>query len=264
MPAAGCSPQTSWTSWALGRLEELAPPALADLVRRRAGLPDTTEAREVVGLHLAALDVSLDLGSPDLFVHQLRWELTRWPHVAPGSPSVAAALRSVLEERLDELTLAAVVRHVGAAESGAATLEGRAWADRGWHGLSGLTPLGQTHLGLALAGRHDEAATHVAGLVADGTPVPEVLLEVIVPAQREVGRLWERGALTAAQEREATAVTRTTLSTLSAITSPAGRSGRGPVLVAASAPGDLHDLGPRIVAGLLQARGGTALPRPGR
>ena len=245
---------SGWTSWALNHLD-LGPHDLAECVLRRSGLPDSLSAREVVELHLAALDVSLDVGSPDLLVPQLRWEVSRWHQVTVG-PRVASlwhVVRGLLAERLDELTLSAVVRHVGAADSSAASAESRSWALRGRGGLSCLTGHVQTYLGHAVAGRHEQAVQHVLGLVDRGTPVSEVLVDVITPAQYELGRLWERGVLNVAQEHIATAVTQATLSSLCSrlLTSP--RPGR--TLVAATAPGDTHEIGLRVVTDLLQLDG---------
>ena len=246
--------RTGWTSWALSRLD-LAPAALAERVLHLTGLPDTPEGREIVDLHLAALDTSLDVGSPDLLVPQLRWEVARWHQVCngPRAASVWQAVHSVLADALDELTLAAVVRHVGAADSTAVAEESRVWAQRGRGGLSGLTGHVQTYLGHAVAGRHEQAIEHVLALVEQGTSVPEVLLEVIAPAQYELGRLWERGVVDVAQEHIATAVTQITLSSLHPRLVDGPRLGR--TLVAATTPGDHHEVGLRIVTDLLQLRG---------
>lgn len=245
---------THWVSWTLGRLD-LRPADLAVLVRQRAGLPGSAEACELVDLHLAALDVSLDLGRPDLLVPQARWELTRWPAVAAGPPALASAVLTTLAERLDELSLAALTRHVGAAVARAGTLENRAWADRGCSGLSGLAPATATHLELAVAGRHDAAVAHARWLVKRGTPPARVLLDVLTPAQQELGRLWERGVLTPDREAVATTATRQVLTALSS--RPVRHVGTA---VAAAAPGDRHDLGVLVVADLLRSQGWRVQP----
>ena len=256
--AATAATTAGWTSWALSLLD-LDPLEVASRVHRLAGLPDTPEGRQVVALHLAALDLSLDLASPDLLVPQLRWESTRWHHVGadPRDPSVWDAILALLQARLDEVTLAAVVRHVGEARSAASALDRRHWAQRGCAGLSGLTAPVQTHLGHAVAGRHDEAIEHVLGLLEHGVPVEEVLLDVLAPAQHELGRLWERGVVTVAQEHMATAVTQATMCALRLRPVAGPRLDRR--LVAATVPGDPHEVGLRIVTDLLQAGGWDTL-----
>ncbi|GAA1931683.1 hypothetical protein GCM10009815_27500 [Nocardioides marmoribigeumensis] len=244
----------AWTSWALSRVDS-DPAGLAEQVLARTGLPDTPEGREIVELHLATLDVSLDLGCTDLLVPQLRWELTRRPQVtsAPRVVPVHDAVHATLAERLDELTLAAVVRHVGAAEAAARALESRSWSLRGRGGLSGLTAPVQTYLGHAVAGHQQRAIEHVLTLVADGSSVADVLLEVLAPAQLELGRLWERGVVSVAQEHVATAVTQVTMSALQPLFLEQPRLDR--TLVAATPPGDRHEIGLRVVTDLLQLRG---------
>ncbi len=256
-----------WTSWALTRLD-LGPAQLVEEVVRRCGLPSTPEAREVVELHLATLDVSLDVGSPALLVPQLRWELTRWPQVAPGPrwTSVSEAVVEVLTDRLDELTCSAVVRHLDAAEAGADSDEGRAWAQRGRAGLTALTGPVQAYLGHAVAGRHDRAIDHLLRLADRGMPVGDLLMDVIAPAQQELGRLWERGVLDVAQEHVATSVTQVTMSSLHLRL--VGEPRAGSTLVAATPPGDTHEVGLRIVTDLLRLHGwdtvwlGTSCPVP--
>ena len=245
---------SGWTSWALGRLDT-GPQELAERVRRDAGLSDAPEVREVVDLHLSTLDVSLDVGAPELFVPQLRWEMTRWPQVVGDRslPRVWPALHAILSDELDELTLLAVVRHVTTADTGALSEESRSWAQRGRGGLSGLTGHVQTYLGHAVAGRHELAIEHVLALVEAGAGIPEVLVEVIEPAQHELGRLWERGVINVAQEHVATAVTQITMSSLYPRLFGAPRLGS--TLVAATPPGDTHEVGLRMVTDLLQLRG---------
>jgi methanogenic corrinoid protein MtbC1 len=111
----------------------------------------------------------------------------------------------------------------------------------------------QTYLGHAVAGRHEQAIEHVLGLLERGTTVTEVLLDVVAPAQYELGRLWERGVVDVAQEHVATAVTQITMSSLHPLLVAEPRL--DDTLVAAAAPGDLHEVGLRIVTDLLQLHG---------
>ncbi|GAA1931676.1 cobalamin B12-binding domain-containing protein [Nocardioides marmoribigeumensis] len=257
--------RAEWTSWALARLA-LSPAQVADRVVRLTGLPDSARAREVVELHLCALDVSLEVGAPDLLVPQLLWETHRWAQVDPpsGGPGVGAAVAFVLGEHLDELTVLSVVRHVEAAEAAAAAVVRRTPSRHEREGLAALSGDAADYLAHAIAGRHDEAIALVEALAGAGWSVHDVLLGLIAPAQEELGRLWERGALSVAQEHMATAVTHLAMYAL--YPRLAGRAQLGLSLVAATPPGDLHSVGLRMVTDLLQQRGwdvryvGTSCP----
>ncbi len=249
-----------WTSWAMGRLD-LAPADLTDRVLRLTGLPETLEGREIVDLHLCALDVSLDVGSPELLVPQLAWELNRWPQVSggPDGSRVWGAVRFVLGEHLDELTLLAVVRHVERADALAAGQAARQRDERAGGGLTGLVGMSGDvggYLAHAVAGRDGPAVDHVLRLAETGWSAPDVLLRVLGPAQDELGRLWERGVLSVAQEHMATAVTHLAMYALYPRLVPEERLGL--TLVAATPPGDRHTVGLRMVTDLLRHRGWDA------
>ena len=254
-----------WTSWALSRLD-LTPTDLAAQVLRLSGLPSTDAAREVVDLHLCGLDVSLEVGAPELLAPQLRWEANRWHQVADAAsgPRLWDSVRQVLTQHLDELTLLSVARHVEHAEALAAGDVGRAQFRRARSGLAGLSGDVTRYFEHAVAGRDAEAVGHVLALADAGWSVPELLLGVIAPAQDELGRLWERGALSVAQEHMATAVTHLAMYSLYPRLFEVERVGH--TLVAATPPGDRHSVGLRMVADLLQHRGwdvqyvGTSCP----
>ena len=66
----------------------------------------------------------------------------------------------------------------------------------------------------------------VTGLAEQGVAPEELVLEVLVPAQREVGRRWERGDWSVAQEHAATGVTDTALGLLALDAEPSGTGQR--------------------------------------
>ena len=243
-----------WTSEALSRLG-LAPPEVAERVVRLTGVPDTPTAREIVELDLCALDVSLEVGLPELLAPQLSWEVHRWAQVSAEEVTSRpwGAVRFVLGEHLDELTLLSVLRHVEMADDLAATLVGHDLGNGVRGGLAGLPREVQEYLGHAVSGEDLAAVDHVLRLADSGWSVPELLLGLIVPAQEELGRLWERGALSVAQEHMATAITHLAMYSLHPRLYEAPRLGC--TLVAATVPEDRHSVGLRVVSDLLQRRG---------
>lgn len=95
-----------------------------------------------------------------------------------------------------------------------------------------------------------EASDLVLDLLDDGTPVSQITTEVLAAAQLRVGRLWEQGAWSVADEHAATAVTDTALS---ALTAAAGRRQQArPTqarhVVIACAEGEWHTLPARMAA----------------
>lgn len=116
----------------------------------------------------------------------------------------------------------------------------------------------------ALAGQLTQAlitADYVrAGDVLAGAharlPVEDVMTGVMSPALVEIGERWARGEITIAHERGASHFLRSRLSALMDIAGPEDTgTGWGPLLVAACAPGEQHELGLMMLTLALRRRG---------
>ena len=83
--------------------------------------------------------------------------------------------------------------------------------------------------------------------------IRDVYLLVFQPCQREVGRLWEAGRITVAQEHYCTAATQVIMSQLAPRLFATERNGRRAVV--ACVAGESHEVGPRMVADLLELGG---------
>jgi methanogenic corrinoid protein MtbC1 len=120
-------------------------------------------------------------------------------------------------------------------------------------GLGSLDAVCDRFLVAALAG--DLAAAARVILEADevGMPLAQLFGNVLRPALYEVGARWERGILPVGQEKEVSELARDLIAELSR--RHADPDPRGPTVVAASVAGERHDLGLRMVAGLLRERG---------
>lgn len=121
------------------------------------------------------------------------------------------------------------------------------------------------YLDAALRGNRREAFGVVETARAAGVGVREVYLEVFQPALRELGRLWQENRITVAEEHLATAVTQAAMGRLADAVF-AGAAAPGPLLVAACADGERHELGLRMVCDVLEMEGwdtvflGAAVP----
>jgi MerR family transcriptional regulator, light-induced transcriptional regulator len=91
-----------------------------------------------------------------------------------------------------------------------------------------------------------------------GMQLSALYQRVIAPAMHELGRLWESGAITVADEHLATALTHRVLA---AIRPPRlfeqkpGSHAEGPCALVAAVEGEQHALGLRMAADLLEERG---------
>jgi methanogenic corrinoid protein MtbC1 len=105
----------------------------------------------------------------------------------------------------------------------------------------------------ALEEADEYAAVEVAlGLVDAGVPAERVLLDLVAPAQAEVGERWARNAWSVAQEHAATHISERVVAAVAAHADP--RPTRGRVVVACM-DGEWHALPPRLVAEVLRLRG---------
>jgi diguanylate cyclase (GGDEF)-like protein/PAS domain S-box-containing protein len=104
------------------------------------------------------------------------------------------------------------------------------------------------------AGDPGRAHQAVAQALADGLSVAAVQDRVIAPAMRWIGDLWQRGALTVADEHLATAITQDVLGRLfpRTLRTPSGSRER---IVLAAAQGEHHILGLRMAADALEGAG---------
>jgi MerR family transcriptional regulator, light-induced transcriptional regulator len=101
----------------------------------------------------------------------------------------------------------------------------------------------------------DEEACLAAGqaLAVDLEGLRRLYLDVIQPSQYRVGELWESGRVSVAREHVATAIN-TYVATV--CYAPLARAdGGGPRVIIACTPEEVHELGPRLVADLLECDG---------
>jgi methanogenic corrinoid protein MtbC1 len=115
-----------------------------------------------------------------------------------------------------------------------------------------LTAVYPAYLG-CLADADEYAAVDVAmDLLADGVPAERILLDLVAPAQAEVGERWARNEWSVAQEHAATHISERVVAAVSSSASP--RPDRGHVVVACM-DGEWHGLPARLVAEVLRLRG---------
>lgn len=99
------------------------------------------------------------------------------------------------------------------------------------------------------------ASELVLDLFDDGMPVADITRRILSPAQGKVGRLWEQGTWSVADEHAATAVTDAALAALTHASSPARRAAEPHHLLMACVEGEWHSLPARMAATVAAASG---------
>ncbi|GAA4459040.1 cobalamin B12-binding domain-containing protein [Novipirellula rosea] len=224
-------------------------------LNRKFGERGKVKCREDARYHLNYLISAMRTGKPTLFLDYAQW--TQQLLVNVGLPfdelrRYLAQLRTLLleqfhqQEERDSITsfLDPAISAVGHRPLPQAShLEGGSETDR----------LAATYLQTLLDGDRTSAVELVTNAVDDGMPIKTVYLGIFQPVQYEIGRLWHLGELTVAQEHFCTAVTQWVMSRLYPMVFT--HSGRDKRLVAACVSGDLHEIGLRMVADLLELDG---------
>jgi methanogenic corrinoid protein MtbC1 len=104
-----------------------------------------------------------------------------------------------------------------------------------------------------LAGDDDACLAEGQSRAVDLDGLHRLYVDLIAPAQYRVGEMWERGEISVAGEHLATAINSLVASTCYAPL--AGSASGGPRAMVACTPGELHELGPRLLADLLECDG---------
>jgi methanogenic corrinoid protein MtbC1 len=221
------------------------PPADGALVRRDLA----ARQRDLV--------VALRERRPEHFARQVTWSAVAFAaRGVPGTLLVDGleALRDVLADELPERARAPVARCLDEALQAIEAAAPDAPGPPGLEAEGDAARLAVEYLCALLQGERRRAAELLEGAVGSGRlTVEEALLDVLVPAQREIGRMWHVDEIGVAEEHFATATTRRAIDRLTALSTARAPNGR--CVLAAGAPGDLHAIGLQIAASLFELDG---------
>jgi methanogenic corrinoid protein MtbC1 len=233
--------------------------AAAQLIEQEPGLRAHRDALQAWKEHLAQraleLAAALRLEEERLFTDRVLWSRKTFAARDEDERLIGLALKSfrdVIAEAMPERAGKPAVAYLDAALT---ALEGPAPAVD----ASPLDParpndrLVLQYLQLALDGRGSEAVRLLVTSVEDGLPVQDAYTEVLLPAQREIGRLWHANEVSVAEEHIVTATTHQAMAVL--LHGARSVAENGATLVAACVPGNVHDIGIRALSDLFQLRG---------
>lgn len=109
------------------------------------------------------------------------------------------------------------------------------------------------YLEAILKGDRAAAEAIIANSRQAGASIPEIYEQILAPAQHRLGWMWHRGEISVADEHFGSATTQSAMSQLRTYFQRSPCKGRR--VVATSTPGDLHEIGLRMVADLFEIDG---------
>lgn len=242
--------------------------ALAEwIVERQFELDPSLEARygpkarrmwrTEVQSRLRHLAQAVSVDCPSLFVCS-----TAWSKIAFASRDVAVAdLRLSLECTVEVLRehLPAVTGERAAAIVGQAASRLESMPEFLASHISPARPhaeLAGRYLTLLLEHKREDAAQLLLGALDRGLSFDAIALDVIQPAMAEVGRMWHMNELSIVEEHYCTAASGCVLSqAFRAAVAARPPKSRGRKALITGVGGELHELGPRMVANFLELDG---------
>lgn len=208
----------------------------------------------VFGQRIVELATALRLGEPELFVARVKWARRAFAARDVPQEDLYASLEvlaAVLAAELPEEGRAAAVEVLGKAiaEFDRPAEDNDSFIDPQTDGGR----LALEYLATVLEGDSRRATERLLAVVDGGMAWERMYLEVLVPAQREVGRLWHAGELGIVEEHVVTYTTERLLALLAhrAVRAPAN----GKTVLSAAVAGNTHDIAVRVIADFFDMAG---------
>ena len=218
---------------------------------------------EDMGHHLGHLAAAILASSPNLFVGYIRWagSVMAFAGIRPEDVRESLALlRDGFIEQMPE-ELAGVAASYVASAMDALDDPG---TDRNENPSEGepLEGIAEEYLRLLLDCRRLNAGRLILDAVDSGMAIRDVYIRVFQPCQRELGRLWQAGRITVAQEHYCTSVTQLIMAQLAPRLFTTEKNGRRAVITCVA--DETHEVGTRMVADLMELAGWDTIYLGGR
>ena len=207
---------------------------------------------------IVEMATALKLGEPALFRARIAWARRAFGAREVPEGDLRASLEALRAVLADELPAGAGSEPAALLDDAIAQLELPAELIGSY--IDPATPAGRLaleYLAAVLEGDSRKGATLVLDAVDSGLPVQRAYLDVLVPAQRELGRLWHAGELGIVEEH---VVTYTTERLMALLAHRAGRApANGHTVVCAAVAGNAHDIAVRVLADFFDIGGWRAV-----
>jgi methanogenic corrinoid protein MtbC1 len=224
-------------------------------VATRFGPGAHTAWKSDVAHRIHELVAALQLSEPRIFVARVRWAKKAFEARNQNADDLLAslrALRDVLNDRLPEHARHQALNYI---DQGLEALSSGA-PPGGRQELNPSLPndrLALNYLQRVLSGDVAGAIKEVLSAIEGGLPVTSAYVDVLIPAEREIGRLWHEAQVSAAEEHLVTGAIQRTMAVLAHNTRGGPQNGKTVLIAAISS--NAHDIGLRAAGDLYQLAG---------
>jgi methanogenic corrinoid protein MtbC1 len=221
----------------------------------RYGATGYSKCLEDANFHLRYLSEAIEASDPKLFVDYIAWAKVVLASRNVPSEDLANQLQVVRDVVADALPSGMREVICGYINTALSHLPQYA-ADVSSFLQDGepLAEIAKSYLAALLRYERHVATQLILDAARAGTSVKDIYCHVFEPCQREIGRLWQVNMASVAQEHYCTASTQLAMALLYPRMFAEKRTRIG-TLVAACVPGELHEIGSRLVCDLLEMEG---------
>lgn len=224
-------------------------------LERRYGATGYSKCLEDANFHLRYLSEAIEASEPKLFVDYIAWAKVMLASRNVPSEDLANHLQVVRDVVADAVPseMRELIRgYINTALSHLPQYPAQvlSFLEDG----EPLAEIAKSYLAALLRYERHAATQLILDAVDAGTSVKDIYCHVFEPCQREIGRLWQVNMVSVAQEHYCTASTQLAMALLYPRMFAQKRTRIG-TLVAACVPGELHEIGSRLVCDLLEMEG---------
>ena len=201
--------------------------------------------------HIRYLQEALAIDSPAIFIDYIRWmqvlldrEHLPGDYLASSLLALDEVLRKELPPDYRESTSSFLKAGIEALKIPPVEIPSFITDDNPHSAIA------KSYLDALIAADRESARAVIVGATRSGVPVRDLYLNVFQPVLREIGRLWQVGKVSVAQEHYMTATTGNIIAWLhdQVISSRGSVKRKRKTLVAACVAEELHEIGVRMVA----------------
>jgi len=216
----------------------------------RYGAPARRHGIEDAAYHIEFLAAAVEAGSTAAFEDYVRWTAGVLAARGIGVEFLAENLVQIERRLSQELPAADREEITGFLAAGLDACKRAPAALAGERPLDGTL---QIFVSALLAAQRTAAVTIARDALQRGASAVDLYVDLFQAALYEIGRRWERNEISVADEHMATAIVQYVLAQVyERLPIPAPTKGR---IIVAGVAGELHQLGPNIVADVLETHG---------